>query len=132
MTGAEIRQFFRELLGSRLVSTLELDLLRLRSDYDLRLQELQLIISTLREEKAELSAKVLRYETALLPLASRAGADSVKLARPAQPSFPKFDFSDMPPIQTRWGKVQADHEAQMAAEEAAEQEAKKSRPAVAV
>lgn len=129
--GAKIRAFFRSLFGSRVSEVLELQLLQLRSDMESRLQDKDRVIENLREEKAALMGKVALYEQSLLPLASRAGADVVRTTRPAQPSFPKFDFSDMPPIQTRWGKVQADHEAQMAAEEAAEQEAKKSRPAVA-
>ena len=113
MTGSSIRQFLRDLFGSRLIASLELQLLRLRTDYDERLQDKELTIATLREEKAELSAKILTYENTIMPLASRAGAEIVKTARPSHPKFPNFDFSAMPPTMSRWQKVQADHDKQM-------------------
>lgn len=122
MTGAAIRLFFRELFGSRLLATLEVDLLRLRQDYDERLQDKERIISTLREEKAFLTGKIAIYESTLMPLSSRAGAEVVKAARPVKPTFPDFDFNSIPPITTRWNAVQAEHEKEIEAEIAKERE----------
>jgi hypothetical protein len=121
MTGASIRLFFRELFGSRLIATLEIELLRLRQDFEQRLQDKDRVIENLREEKAFLTGKVGLYETTLMPLSSRAGAEIVKTARPVKPTFPDFDFSEMPPIQTRWAKAQEEHEKQVQAEIEAEQ-----------
>jgi hypothetical protein len=121
MSGASIRAFFRELFGSRLLATLETDLLRLRQDYDERLQEKERIIESLREEKAFLTGKISLYETTLMPLSSRAGAEIVKAARPVKPTFPDFDFNSIPPITTRWNAVQAEHEKEIEAEIEAEQ-----------
>lgn len=131
MTGREIRQFFVDLFGSRLVARLEEDLLRVRTDYESRMRYQDDIIATLREEKAALSAKITLYETTLLPLSSRAGAELVKATRPTKPTFPNFDFSSVPPIKTRWQLAQEEHEKEVQAEIIAEQEAEKANAAKA-
>lgn len=126
MDGTSIRSFFRALFGSRAAEILELELIRLRSDFESRMRYQDDIIATLREDKAALQGKVSLYEQSLLPLASRAGADVVRTAtKPTHPSFPKFDFSETPPVKSRWAAVQEQHEKDLAAEEAAEQEAKR-------
>lgn len=127
MTGSSIRQFLRDLLGSRLIATLEEQLLRLRADYDERLQEKERVIETLREEKAMYLAKITLYEATLMPLSSRAGADLVKAARPTSPKFPSFDFSQSPPMMSKWDYAQQEHNKQMEAEI----EAEKSQAAAA-
>jgi len=128
MTAASIRQSLRELFGSRLVSTLELSLLQLRQDYDARIRYQDDIISTLRGEKAELSAKILTYENTIMPLSSRAGADLVKAARPTYPKFPSFDFSQSPPMMSKWDYAQQEHNKQMEAEIEAEKSQAASAP----
>ena len=83
--GARIRQFLRELFGSRLAERLELDLLNLRSDMERQLQGYEVLVATLREEKQQLMSKVATYELVILPHASRAGIGG--------PSFSNFASS---------------------------------------
>jgi hypothetical protein len=111
--GARIRQFLRELLGSRLTSRLELDLILLRQDFEARAQEHQVIVAGLREEKQMLLSKVAMYEATLLPYASRAGAEVVAYQKPKKPAF---EFMDIPAPKSRWQVVQDEHDAQMAKE----------------
>ena len=112
--GSHIRQFLRELFGSRLVERLETDLLSLRNDYDQRLHEQSLVISSLRKEKSQLVAKVALYEIALMPLQTRAGAQVVASQSPKKPSFAEeFDF----PTKTRWQILQEEHNREIADEE---------------
>ncbi len=111
--GAVIRQFFRELLGSRLVEQLQNDLLRLRNDYDQRLHDKDVMIASLREEKALLMSKVAMYELTIMPHASRTGAEIVAYQKATKPAF---NFLEIPPEKSRWQKVQEEHDAQMAKE----------------
>lgn len=121
--GGEIRNFLRELFGSRLVERLEEDLLRLRSDYEFRLKDKDEIIATLRTEKAEMQGKIITYERSIMPLSSRAGADIVASQKPKQPNFGGVDFKTLPPVKTRWQQVVDEHNKQLA-EEAQEAAAK--------
>ena len=122
MTGAQIRDFFKQLLGSSLVARLEEDLLRLRSDMDLRLQDKDNVIASLKELMAAMEAKITRYECVIMPTASRAGAELVKEAKPAKPNFGiADDWSNLPQVKTRWQIVQDAHEAEIAAEILAEE-----------
>lgn len=129
MNAQSIRVFFRELFGSReaevlreqmclrlaekdiLVARLEEDLLRLRSDFEARIQDRDETVSSLRANIVALEGKVFLYETTLMPLASRAGAEVVAAIKPRRPSFAS-DFN-APPIKSRWQQVQEEHEAQM-------------------
>ncbi len=111
--GAKIRQFFRELLGSRLAEHMEAELLRTRNDYETRLHDLQVIIASLREEKQMLMSKIAVYELTLMPHASRAGAEVVAYQKPKKPNF---SFVDMPREKSRWEVVQEEHEKQLAKE----------------
>lgn len=116
--GSRIRSFFRELFGSRVAERLEEALLRQRSDFEARLQDKDLIIADLRAEKAQMLGKLVLYERSLLPLTSKAGADVVNGMKPTKPNF-GIDFS-VPRPMTRWEQVQAEHEKELAAQEAEE------------
>ena len=118
-TGKRIRQFFRDLFGSRVSEHLELELLRLREDFEKRLQDKDTMIASLREEKSLLMSKVTMYEMTIMPHASRTGAEVVAYQKPTKPSF---RFVDMPAPESRWQAVQREHEAQLKKE--AEEEAK--------
>jgi hypothetical protein len=122
MNGASIRDFFRELFGSRLVESLELQLIQLRTDFAARLQDKDNTIASLRELMAAMEAKITRYECVIMPTASRAGAELVKEAQPAKPNFGiADDWSNLPQVKTRWQIVQDAHEAEIAAEILAEE-----------
>jgi hypothetical protein len=108
-----IRMFFRDLLGSRMTAHLGEELLRLRTDFEQRLQEKDLIVASLREEKALLMSKVTMYELTIMPHASRVGAEVVAYQKPTKPSF---SFIDIPAPKSRWQMVQDEHDAQMAKE----------------
>jgi hypothetical protein len=105
-----IRLFFRDLLGSRMTAHLGEELLRLRTDFEQRLQEKDLIAATLREEKQLLMSKVTMYEMTIMPHASRVGAEVVAYQKPTKPSF---SFLDIPAPKSRWQVVQDEHDAQM-------------------
>jgi hypothetical protein len=120
--GARIRQFLRELFGSRLIAQLELDLLRLRQDFDERLQDKDRTIAALREDIQRLQSKVVLYENTIMPHSSRMGAEVAAYVKPVKPTF---SFNDIGPTKSKWEQVQADHEAQMR-KELAEEEAQKS------
>jgi len=122
--GAVIRQFFRDLLGSRYMEHLEEELTRLRQDQDRSLHEKDVIIATLREEKQQLNTKLIVYENTVLAHSSRMGAEVVAYQKPKPPS-PKFDFSSLPPTKSRWQVVQEQHDTQMAKELAEEAKAPK-------
>jgi hypothetical protein len=134
-----IRQFFRDLLGSRLVETLERDIsqlqaeaLLIRSDYEARLRDRDEMVADLRANIAALQGKVFLYETTLMPLSSRAGAEVVAAGKPKrQPSWTEFNI---PPMKTRWQTVRDEHEAQMDKErkEEAEQQNKVATQAAAL
>jgi hypothetical protein len=124
--GARIRQFLRELFGSRLTSRLELDLILLRQDFEVWAQENKVIVAGLREEKQMLLSKVATYEATLLPYASRAGAEVVAYQKPKKPAF---SFVDIPAPKSRWQQTQDDWEEQLAKE--AEEEKQKAATAAA-
>jgi len=104
------RQFFRDLLGSRITEHLEVELLRLRSDFEQRLQEKDNLIASLREEKSLLTSKIAIYETTLMPYASRMGAEVVAYQKPTKPAF---SFVDVPAPKSRWQQVQDNWEEQL-------------------
>jgi hypothetical protein len=125
MDAKAIREFFKDLFGSRLIARLEEDLLRLRSDFEQRLMERDQTIAELRTEKAGLLAKTLVYERTIMPLASRQGAEIVAATKPIKPNF-GLDFN-APPVLSKWQQVQADHERRLAEEEKLEQEKKTAK-----
>ena len=109
--GALVRQFLRELFGSRLVDRLELDLLNLRNDMDRQLHDRDILVATLREEKQQLMSKLA--EITLIPRTTRPRAEGTAYEKPAAPAAPKFSFFDMPPTKSRWQVVQEEHEEKM-------------------
>lgn len=117
--GAAIRQFLRELFGSRYLQHLEEEILRLRNDQDRVLHDRDVVIATLREEKQQLNTKLIVYENTVLAHSSRMGAEVVAYQKPKPPS-PKFDFSSLPPTKSRWQVVQEQHEENLARELAEE------------
>ncbi len=121
-----IRGFFRDLLGSRITEHLEVELLRLRSDFEQRLLEKDNTIASLKEEKHILLSKLTTYEMTLMPYASRAGAEVVAYQKPKKPAF---SFVDVPAPKSRWQQVQDSWEEQLS-KEAAEEAKKKEEPAV--
>jgi hypothetical protein len=108
--GKRIRLFFRDLFGSRVSEHLELELITLRQDYDHRLQDKDLTIATLREEKNLLMSKVTMYEMTIMPRSSRIGAEVVAYQKPTKPNF---SFVDVPPPKSKWEMVQEEHEKQI-------------------
>jgi hypothetical protein len=106
---------------------LELEKIQLREDYEKRLQDKDVVIASLREEKALLMSKITVYEMTVMPHASRMGAEVVQYQKPTKPAF---NFMEIPPEKTRWQKVQEEHDAQMA-RELAEEAKKKEVPAAA-
>lgn len=104
--------------------------LRLRTDYDYRLQDKDAVIAELRSEKAQMQAKMTEYELTLMPRASKAGSDYVRThVKPEKPNF-GFDFSAPPPI-SKWQAMVDAHEAELAAEQVAEAEKKEQKAEVA-
>jgi hypothetical protein len=119
--GARIRQFFKELFGSRYVEHLENEIAILRQDHDRTLQDRDHLIAALREEKAMLNSKIVIYENTVMSHSSRMGAEVIAYQKPKPPS-PKFNFTSIPPTKSRWQVVQEEHEEQMRRELEAEKE----------
>ena len=137
-SGARIRQFLRELFGSRITAQLELDLLRLRQDFEERLQDKERTIATLREDIQRLNSKVTTYELTIMPHASRLGAEVVNQVKSATcgftgsgPANPTFAFEGLAPTKTKWQMIQDQHDEQMRKELAEEAEAAKNKAATA-
>ena len=115
--GRVIRQFFRDLFGSRIVEHLETSLIQLRQDFDQRIQDKDKEISALKEEKALLTSKITIYEMTLMPHASRAGAEVVAYSKPKKPNF---EFFDSIQTKSRWEQYQEDYYKSEETREAAE------------
>ncbi len=98
-----LRLAIRELLGSRLVERLELDLIHLRQDFEQRLQDQAVTIASLREEKQMMLSKLTTYEFTLMPHASRAGAEVVAYNKPTKPNF---SFAEVPAPKSKWEAFQ--------------------------
>src|SRR5271166_2294428 len=89
--GKEIRKFLHDLLGSRYSEHMEIELLRLRQDFDVRIQEYKNSIADLRAEKSLLYAKCMLYET---NINARVGIDPTR-KNPEKPSFANFSSPPM-------------------------------------
>jgi hypothetical protein len=113
MTGLQIRQFLRELFGSRLNAHMEDELFRLRGDYETRLQERETRIAELKEQVSQLTSKVDRYELVLLPLTSPMG----QFFAPKKERPPLVPAEDGP---KSWQEVQLEWDAEQAKEAQAE------------
>lgn len=68
--GLRIRQFIRQVFGSRLVSHMEEEMMQMRNDYELRLRDKDLYVADLKEEITRLKGKVAEYELVLIPITS--------------------------------------------------------------
>lgn len=111
-----IRQFLRNLFGSRLVSSLELRVLEVQQECERRIADKDDLIASLRLDLSNLRAKMDTYETVLLPLTSPAG----NLFKPK----PQQTFQELSgPQPGSWQWVQAEWDRKMLEE--AEQEAPK-------
>lgn len=104
MTGAAIRRFFTELLGSRVAARAEDELLRLREDYESRLQEKDQLLAELRERIRQMEGKLAHWETIIIPLTSPAG--NLLFPKPHPPTFDSI--IDTP---ESWSAIQAREEA---------------------
>jgi outer membrane protein TolC len=111
-----VREFFRDLFGSKLVSRLEVDLLMARSDLQQMRQDKDQVIAELRAEKAQLSATVFAYQ---LNINRRVGIDPTA-KKPEKPNFASFQT---PPVKTSWQVEVEAHNAQIEKELAEEAEA---------
>ena len=92
-----------------------MDLATQRIDFERRLQDKDLQLAALREEKQHLVAKVNLYELSIMPRASIQGAEVVAYSKPTKPNFSKEMFLS-PPAISSWQKVQMEHDAKMLAE----------------
>lgn len=120
MTGYRVREFFRQLIGSRVASLLEEQLVRQRQDYDQRLNERDEVIAGLKQELVEARGKLDRYELALIPLVSPVGN---LLNPPRKP--PTFE----PVLDTpqSWAEIQRKIETDLQREYQEELDAKKEK-----
>lgn len=114
--GLKIRDFFHDLLGSRLALAAETAAYQLRGDYETRLAEKDQLISVLNSRISNLEGKVDRYELVLIPLTSpAAGLFGPKKER--QPFVPITD------TKSSWEAFQDDYYAQQAQESETEKAA---------
>jgi hypothetical protein len=67
VTAQDIRLFFRDLFGSRLVATLERSIVDLRQDYERRMNERDETIACLRRDLADAHGRLTRFEEVFLP-----------------------------------------------------------------
>ena len=104
--GKELRKFLRDFFGSRYTEHMEIELLRLRQDFDVRIQEYKNSIAELRAEKALLQAKTMLYEQ---NINARVGIDPTR-KRAEKPSFASFQS---PKVKTSWQAEQEAHEVQI-------------------
>jgi hypothetical protein len=116
MTGKSIRQFLRDLLGSRLAEVMQTEILRLQMENQQLRQDKDQTIAELRSEKAQLAAKVGMYE---LNINQRVGIDPTR-KRAEKPSFASFTS---PKVKTAWQAEQEEHDARIAKELMEEAEA---------
>ena len=107
----KIRQFVRDLLGSRLVEHLEAQLFLQQSLYESRLNERDQEIARLRQEALRLTAKFEEYE--LDPSYFWWLAQRGKASPPASPDL--HSLSEVPTPKT-WREIQVEHYAREEAE----------------
>jgi hypothetical protein len=113
MTGKSIRQFLRDLLGSRLAEVMQTEILRLQMENQQLRQDKDQTIAELRSEKAQLTATVALYQ---MNINRRVGIDPTA-KRPDKPSFASFKS---PKVQTPWQAEVEAHDKQNEAELEAE------------
>ena len=113
MTGKSIRQFLRDLLGSRLAEVMQTEILRLQMENQQLRQDKDQTIAELRSEKAQLAATVSLYQ---MNINARVGIDPTR-KRAEKPSFASFES---PRVKTSWQAEQEEHDARIEAELAEE------------
>ena len=106
MTGKSIRQFLRDLLGSRLAEVMQTEILRLQMENQQLRQDKDQTIAELRSEKAQLTATVALYQ---MNINQRVGIDPTR-KRSEKPSFANFES---PRVVTPWQAEVAAHDAQI-------------------
>lgn len=111
----KLRQAWDDLFYSALVSRLEEDLLRVRQDFEARIQEYQNIIADVRGEKAALQTKLAIFE---ISIQQKVGIDPSRIT----PRKPSFASMEMPPMMTSWQHTVDEHE-KLLAKEVAEEKA---------
>jgi len=111
-----IRQFFRDLFGSRLVDTLELRILEIQQETERRIGDKDRMIDMLQSDLANLRVKMESYETIILPIVSPVG----NLFKP-KPEPRTLERLSGPEPGT-WAFTQMKWNEQMAAEAEAEKE----------
>ena len=116
--GKELRKFLHDLFGSKMSEHMEVELLRLRQDFEARLQEHKNTIAELRAEKHLLQSKLAIFE---LSMQQKSGIDPSRMAA-KKPSFANFTS---PPITTRWEQFQRDYEIELAKEDTDEVKAQR-------
>lgn len=131
ITAKDVRKFFTDLFGSRVVAYLEMENLRIRDDFERRLQDKDTVIAELRAERILLQVKITTYENTIMPLASRAGAQIVASTqpKPTKPTFSSEEWLSTLP-KSRWEITQEEHSKRVE-EEIAEEERKKTAEQVA-
>jgi hypothetical protein len=92
---------------------MEIELLRVRQDFEARIQEYKNIVAELRSEKAQLTATVALYQ---MNINQRVGIDPTR-KRAEKPSFASFTS---PKVKTAWQAEQEEHDARIEAELAEE------------
>lgn len=110
-----IRQFLRDLFGSRLAARIDEELLRIRADYESRLRERDEIIAEQRSRIAHQQAKLDQWEMVIIPLTSPAA----NLLSPRRQPPPTQLLSELPKASS-WSEIRAKWEQDQAAEEAQE------------
>jgi hypothetical protein len=113
MIGKSIRQFLRDLLGSRLAEVMQTEILRLQMENQQLRQDKDQTIAELRSEKAQLTATVALYQ---MNINQRVGIDPTR-KRAEKPSFTSFTS---PKVKTAWQAEQEEHDARIEAELAEE------------
>lgn len=110
-SAVRVREWLREMFGSRLVQRLEYDLLDLRNDYEHRLNDRDDTIADLRSQLVGARAKLETFETILIPLTSPAG----NLFKPRRDTATFEALSEPSPgswpwVQAEWAKKMAEEE----------------------
>jgi hypothetical protein len=109
----KIRQFVRDLFGSRLVATLELRVIEIQQEHERRVADKDDLISSLRSDLAAARAKLELWESVIIPLTSPAA--NILYPKPKQ-TFEAITG----PEPGSWAWVQQEHyrkEAELAAAE---------------
>jgi hypothetical protein len=115
--GKLIREFFRDVFGSRLAARLDEELMRTREDCDQRIVEYQHQQAQYRMEIEQLKAKIEKYEMVLLPMVYG------NLGGKKQPTFEPV----IEPDPDSWAAIRARHEKQQREEAELEKLASKSQ-----